>query len=673
MNGLQRIIFVCLAAIGAMLAGCGGGGVSTTAIPTSGSTSTPSATSVYAIPIASETELPVAGAGTPQPLPSTGTDFASLASMLVAAQPVAATAAGTLGTIVSISGRTLTLQQTTAITNDSTGAAPDFEQSYTSVGTAGGTVTVTVAPNATVATRDGFADLTAGQQIIAGGTASGSNLTASFIMVVADATTASTALAARSATAATRATQAVSPPPGWTSTSGTLSASGGLPGGIHMAANKLVATSGKYSCFIGGPATASATLNVTSDLAIALPQVTIGFPYRIDYDATPAPYMNTGSGYQSPGAMNTWMQFNALPGPTTGTTSTPTYDVAFRFDASFNLVVMEPCTGLNFTVFGVTAGYGYESSTAQAYPSASQTVTLAPVKCIDVNIPIHFTFPVPGVGGINPFGSSQAGLDVCGVPMIQGGVVSATPSNVMQASLSGGQVVFDPSQTGAASVSTAPLLNPTGPSASFTLNPTAPVTYTDAETLEYSLYGVCIVGIPSCASQNTGGAPLFPSFTRQLTSTPQTIQLQAPSYATCVITDPIQVDNNAPPSTSCDSQMYIANGDQPATITISNLPSGTYSWSPSAQGLGTTDYGPPCTGSSFAPYYTVTPASATGTSVTFSFSATGATGNAQLQCAGTFVNQSGQPILSAPNIPVLGDLLVNEYPANPNAKARRSK
>jgi hypothetical protein len=449
-----------------------------------------------------------------------------------------------------------------------------------------------------------------------------------------------------------------------------LSASGGLPGAIRLPGNGLLATSALYACVIGGTKTGTASLNVTSDVALALPQVTVAFPYRIDYNASPAPYMNNGNGYQSPGAMDTWMQFNALP----GSASSPTYDAAFRFDASFNLVVTDSCTALKFTVLGATFGYGYESATTQAFPSVQQTVTLQPVKCIDINIPIHFTFPLPGIGGINPFGSSQAGLAVCGEPMIQGSDVAATPANVTQASFNGGQVLFDPSQTGAASIASAPMLNPTGPSASFTLNPTAQVNYTDAETLEYSLYGVCIIGIPSCASQNTGGVALLPTFTRQLTSTPQTIQLQAPSYATCVITDAIQADNNAPPSTNCNTQMFVAIGDQPGVITISNLPNGTYSFSPSGQGA-IAQYGPTCTGPNFAPYYTVTPASATGTSVTFSFSSTGATGNAQLQCAGTIINQNGQAVLEAPNVSISVDLLVSEYPANPNAfsRARRSK
>ena len=661
---------MCIAVVGAMLAGCGGGGVTTTpSPPRTGSPATPSATSTYAVPIASETTLPVAGAGTPVPLPSISTDFASLASVLVAAQPVPPTSAGVLGTITAISGRSITLLQTTPLAaTDSTGAAPDFEQAYASVGTPGGTVTITLAQNATIATPGGLANLIVGQQIIAGGTASGSTLAANFVLVVADVSSTTTAAAKRSAAAATRAAQAVSPPPGWVSTNGTLSSAGGAPGGIHLPANQLIATTGNYSCTVGGPQTAQATLNVMSDMAIALPQVTVAFPYRIDYDPTPAPYVNTGAGFQSPGAMNSWMQFVPLP----GSSAAPNYDVGFRFDASINFVVKEPCTNSTVVVYGVTAGYGYESATTEAYPSASQTVTLQPVKCIDVNIPIHFTFPVSGKQGLNPFGSSQAGLNVCGVPQITGGVVSATPANVMQASFSGGQVVFDPSQSGPASVSTAPLLNPTGPNASFTLNPTAPVTYIDGETVVFSLYNVCVIGIPSC-SQSTGGVQLLPQFTRQLTSTPQTINLSAPQYATCVITDAIQMDNNAPPSTNCNTSLYIANGAEPATITISNLAQGTYSFNAAGQGA-IQQYGPTCTGSNFAPYFTVTPASASGTSVTFQFTATGATQNAQLQCAGTFVNQNGQAVLDAQNETISANLLVNEFPANPNlSKARRSK
>jgi hypothetical protein len=637
-----------------VLAGCGGGGVSSVAMPRTSVSATPSATSTYSVPIASTTEVPIAGAGTPLPLPSTSTDFASLASVLVAAQPIAANAAGTLGTIVSISGQTLTLQQATPVgANDSTGVAPDFEQGYTSVGTPGGTVVVTLAPSATVATRDGFADLAVGQQIIAGGTASGSNLAASFIMVVADATATSAALIAKSAAAATRTTQAVSAPQGWTSTNGMLSASGGLPGAIRLPGNGLLATSGLYSCVIGGTKTGTASLTVTSDVAIALPQVTVAFPYRIDYNADPPTYVQTSTGYQSPGAMDTWMQFNALP----GSTSSPTYDAAFRFDASFNLVVTDSCTGLKFTVLGATFGYGYESATTQAFPSVQQTVTLQPVKCIDVNIPIHFTFPVPGIGGANPFGSSQAGLAVCGVPMIQGSDVAATPANVMQASFNGGQVLFDPSQTGAASVASAPMLNPTGPSASFTLNPTAQVNYTDGETLEYSLYGVCIIGIPSCASQNIGGVALLPTFTRQLTSTPQTIALQAPSFGSCVVTD-----SQLGSSTNCMTQMLVEKNQPSSTITISNLPNGTYTWSPA--GTGTTS-STPCSSSEFAPFFTVTPASATGTSVTFQFSATSASGPEQAFCTGTVVNQNGTPILvgppMGPGLPLNINLLVDEF------------
>jgi hypothetical protein len=136
------------------------------------------------------------------------------------------------------------------------------------------------------------------------------------------------------------------------------------------------------------------------------------------------------------------------------------------------------------------------------------------------------------------------------------------------------------------------------------------------------------------------------------------------TYAMCVVTDAIQADNQAPPSTNCETEMYVAIGAAPSTITISNIPNGTYSWS--AAGVGATMlYGPPCSSSNIAPYYTVTPASATGTSVTFQFSATGATANAQLQCSGTFVNQNGTPILIGPNQPLIGALLVNEYPANP--------
>lgn len=658
MNALSRITFVCLALVGAVLLGCGGV-VSTAPIPKANGSATPSATSTFAVPIVSATTLSAAGAGTPIPLPSTGTDFASLASLLVAAQPVAATAAGTLGTIISISGQTLTLQQATPLAAaDSTGVAPDFEQGYASVGTPGGTVQVTLASNATIATPGGFANLAVGQQIIAGGTASGSNLTASFIMVVADATTTTTALARKSVATATRATQAVSPPQGWGSTNGMLSASGGLPGAIHLPANKLLATSAQYSCFVGSPKAATATLALSSDLALALPQVTVAFPYRIDYNATPAPYINNGSGFQSPGAMDTWMQFNALP----GSTNSPTYDVAFRFDASFNLVVTDSCTGLTFTVLGATVGYGYESATTQAFPSVQQTVTLQPVKCIDVNIPIHFTFPVPGVGGINPFGSSQAGLDVCGVPMIQGSDVAATPANVMQASFNGGQVLFDPSKTGAASVASAPMLNPTGPSASFTLNPTAQVTYTDAETLEYSLYGVCIIGIPSCASQNTGGAPLFPTFTRQLTSTPQTIQLHAPSFATCSITDSVEQLNNLPPSTNCNTSMRIdAVSPIPGVLTISNLPQGTYTYSGAAVGgtlasVGVND--PPCSGANYASFFTVSPTSATGTSVTFTFTHTAATGPAQSDCVFTILDSNGNAVLFGTNSAVEPPLLI---------------
>jgi hypothetical protein len=66
----------------------------------------------------------------------------------------------------------------------------------------------------------------------------------------------------------------------------------------------------------------------------------------------------------------------------------------------------------------------------------------------------------------------------------------------------------------------------------------------------------------------------------------------------------------------------------------------------------------------------VTPASATGTTVTFMFSATGATSNAQLSCTGTFVNQSGAPILIGPNQPLVSLLLINEYP-QANSTARR--
>jgi hypothetical protein len=142
----------------------------------------------------------------------------------------------------------------------------------------GGTVHITLAPNATVAPPGGFANLTVGQEIIAGGTASGSNLTASFIMVVSDATTTTTALARKSVAAATRATQAVSPSQGWASTTGMLSASGGLPGAIHLSGNKLLATSAKYSCFVGSPVAATATLALTSDLALALPAPTRGAP-----------------------------------------------------------------------------------------------------------------------------------------------------------------------------------------------------------------------------------------------------------------------------------------------------------------------------------------------------------------------------------------------------------
>ena len=121
------------------------------------------------------------------------------------------------------------------------------------------------------------------------------------------------------------------------------------------------------------------------------------------------------------------------------------------------------------------------------------------------------------------------------------------------------------------------------------------------------------------------------------------------------------MDNGEPPSTNCESSMYIAANAQSATITISNIPNGTYSWS--AAGLGATNlYGPPCSSSNIAPYYTVTPASATGTSVRFTFMPSGATATAQLQCNGTFINQNGQPILIGPNMPLLGNLLVNEFP-----------
>jgi hypothetical protein len=134
---------------------------------------------------------------------------------------------------------------------------------------------------------------------------------------------------------------------------------------------------------------------------------------------------------------------------------------------------------------------------------------------------------------------------------------------------------------------------------------------------------------------------------------------QPGTYATCSITDSVQAANMVPPSTNCGTQMLVEKNQEPGTISISNLPNGTYTWSPA--GTGNSDFGTPCASPEFAPYYTVTPASATGTSVTFQFSATSAVSSEQNHCTGTIVNQNGTPILIGPNMSLNIVLLVDEF------------
>jgi hypothetical protein len=109
--------------------------------------------------------------------------------------------------------------------------------------------------------------------------------------------------------------------------------------------------------------------------------------------------------------------------------------------------------------------------------------------------------------------------------------------------------------------------------------------------------------------------------------------------------------------------MLVEKNQGASSITISNLPNGTYTWNPAGSGTSSIT---PCSSSEFAPFFTVTPASATGTSVTFQFSATSASAPEQGFCTGTVVNQNGTPILVGPPMgpgsPLNIDLFVDEFP-----------
>jgi hypothetical protein len=659
-----------LAVLAALTVGCGGGGVQTTPVANSAPGSqvvAPFATpSAAGSPSVTQTSLPASGNGQAY-------GFADLAQFLVAAQPVAASASGTFGTITSIAGRTITLAQSgLAGATDATGAAPDFVQNYASVGTPNSTVTVVADTNAIVATPNGFADLRAGQTILAGGTASGTQLTAEFIDVLADAGTASTQQAVRRPQALSSAppTDPPSPPANWVSGTGTFTGSQGVPGGIHLSGESPTFVTSFYSCslpFQPSSRKGNASISVKADLALSLPQVVANFPFRIDYN--PMPYVVTSTGFSSPGAMSSWLNF--VPVPASAPAST--YDVHFRADASVSLVVTDTCTGGSYTIAGGTVGYGYEVASAYGLPGNGQTIQLLPVKCIDINYPLHFTFPVNGTKGINPIGNSQAGLSVCAFPTVKGEQnINASLINLQQVSSSGGQAIFDPSQTGSATVVSAPLLNPTGPSAAFTLaNMTDLVFQQDAQTLEYSLFGICVAGVPSCSSApDATGVPIIPPFTTSLSASNVPVQLSAQAGVNCVGFD----GRSATDSTNCLVQLKIVTASANDASLNPQLPNSTTAefeinglrlgsnatWNPAD--TGGSGLLPPCSGSNYAPYFSVTPSGpVSGSSITFTFTRNGNTGSMQSACAGTFLDQNGNVIKAVGGIPVEPSILVDEF------------
>jgi hypothetical protein len=261
---------------------------------------------------------------------------------------------------------------------------------------------------------------------------------------------------------------------------------------------------------------------------------------------------------------------------------------------------------------------------------------------------------------------------VCAFPTVKGEQnINASLINLQQLSSSGGQAIFDASQTGSASVVSAPLLNPTGPSAAFTLaNMTELVLQQDAQTLEYSLFGICVAGVPSCSSSSDAtGVPILPPFTTNLTASNVPVQLQGQTGVNCVGFD----SRSATTSTNCEVQLKIITAsandgslnpqlpnDTTAEFQINGLPQGTtIAWTPAD--TGGSGLIPPCSGSNYAPYFSVTPSGpASGTSITFTFTRNGNTNSMQSACAGTFLDQNGNVIKSG-GVAVEPSILVDEF------------
>jgi hypothetical protein len=537
--GLALVAFSSLA-----VAACGGSGTAV-APPARGlETATPSpapgASSVvltFATPSTPITPGPVTVTALPTNADGSTLTYAQAAAYLPAAQTPGPDGAGTDGFITALGSTSITVKQIViAGSTDSTGNAIPFVQNYTSVGTPGGTITVNYNSGTAFKTPHGRSDLAVGQEIIAGGTASGTTLAADFVAVVAAAPASPAAeqrtIATLRQAVTTKARAQETAPTGYTVVSNAFKYSYGLPGAVSFSRNGARLDSIPFPCSFTNPFGAQGTTSAMAVIggAISLPHTTVNFPFETDYNPNPPQFIDNNGQFSGPGAMGSWLQFAADP----GSANSPTYDLGFNITASVGLRIIDNCTGHTYFLAGIAVGYASESSTTKALPGPNQKVQLTATQCAGALTPVQITLPVGGgLHWLQNLGQILA-FQACGLPTITGGLVQATvPTSPTGGIFSGSSVFFDPSMSGPSSVSSAPVLNPTAPVVSFPLgNWTYSPVYTDGQLIQVTLlgqptisFGTC-PSFPTCLADGTAsGVPLLPSFQRTYTAGPSPIQI----------------------------------------------------------------------------------------------------------------------------------------------------